>query len=144
MTLIDAVLLGYLVQTIDARISSFQVVFFRCLCRVNEIQSPSCPITSTSLLSLGLACFSPTHNCVVDFVSVSRPRPNLPNRSKVSIVQSPSRCSFFFVWVFLQTYLVSKPAALKRPLQHLTSSISKRDTEKGQVDSMIKNKHKQR
>ena len=57
-------------------------------------------VKTTSLSSLGPVGPSPSHNLAVDFVSVSCPRPNLPNRSKVSIVQ-PRSSSSSLDWVLL-------------------------------------------
>ena len=105
-------LFGDLVQSIDARISSLQSFFqmrtgshvlITGLVKFDpRLGQQFLNVKTTSLSSLGPVGPSPSHNLAVDFVSVSCPRPNLPNRSKVSIVQPPSSSSFLD-WV-LQTY----------------------------------------
>ena len=114
-TVIDVVLFGDLVQSIDAGIAALQALLAFCARPHVLIAGPvkfdprlaqqllNVKTTSTALSSLSPVGSSPSHNLAVDFISVSCPRPNLPNRLKISIVRFRSSSSFF-VWVLLKTY----------------------------------------
>ena len=113
-TVIDVMLFGDLVQSIDAGIAALQALFeFGARPHVliagpvkfdPRLAQQFLNVKTKSLSSLGSVGPSPSHNLKVDFVSVSCPRPNLPNRWKVSIVQPLSSSSSFLDWVLLQTY----------------------------------------
>ena len=71
--------------------------------------------TSTSLSSLVLVGFSPRLNLVVDFLSVSCHQPNLPNHSKVSIIQATSLLVLFLLFGFFLKGSRSKQTAFRKP-----------------------------